>query len=136
MFIFNIHNYSYYGALGFQMWPFVATVGTLPIYFTTGLSTRINVNSYLPEIKQIKNIALVKYDYNIIAKYEYLLKHVFNLSETKTVFLHFPKSTLDDIIIWNNWIIGNIQFQVRINTYFFPIKRNANFAIHPIFLIT
>ena len=64
----SMQNYNFQ-QLASQQYPWGATTGTIAIYGYSGPGTQSLSNTHLPNIKQIENVALIKYDSSLINLY-------------------------------------------------------------------
>lgn len=93
------------GGVGYQMWPWCATVDSFPIFTASGDATTAwdnwsstGSNTHLPYVAQESNVALIMYRPDPLPA---LLG--FN---NKEVVLFFPKNAFDEIRYNGLWVIG------------------------------
>lgn len=101
----------YKGKIGFQQWPFTATVGTTAVYTEAG---KVNLNwgdrdrsienAHLPHVEQKDNVALIMYRPEEVPD----LLNVFagDMIEDKEVGLFWQENAYDEIIEDGNWLLG------------------------------
>ncbi len=99
----SVQNY-YKGRLGYQQWPWAATVGTLAVWTQSGEVKRNwndrsdqNVNTHLPYINQKENVALIMYKpNNDLDLYGF----------QNDVALYWPEEEFDETRSFNIWLLG------------------------------
>lgn len=104
--ISSIVNYSHPGSLDYEIVPFVASTGSLTMFLVSGNGTSQTIMSYLPQSKQIKNVAMIKFDRLKIEPYLEIEKIIYGITTPSDVFLYFPLSLSDEYVVYNNWIVG------------------------------
>ncbi|MGK0389546.1 MAG: hypothetical protein ACI94Y_002289 [Maribacter sp.] len=99
------------GKVGFQQWPFAATVGTTAVYTASGevISEwgdrgRNIENTHLPHVEQSSNLALVMYRPEPISAL--IDNFAGELFEDKEVALFWQEDAYDEIVEDGHWLMG------------------------------
>ncbi len=117
------------GKIGFQQWPFAATVGTTAVYTESG-EVKLNwgdrdrniENTHLPHIEQNANLALVMYrPQPLPAILEVFAGEMF---ADKEVALFWQEDAYDEIVEDGNWLMG------RQNENYVAVRRSCNEMIN------
>ncbi len=111
----------YGGYMGFQTWPWVATVDDIAVWTQSGevkaeFKDRTNStnNTHLPKVMQKNNLVMAVYWPNS----EISAGNLFGAMDT-TVALHWPTDEFDEIVEDGRWIIG------RKNTSYIAVLRDC-----------
>ena len=112
------------GKIGFQQWPFAATVGTTAVYTASG-EVKLewedrdpNIeNTHLPHVEQHRNLALVMYRPEPIPG----LLNTFagEMFADKNVSLFWQEDAYDEIVEDGNWLMG------RQNENYVAVRRSC-----------
>ena len=112
------------GKVGFQQWPFAATVGTTAVYTESGTvelewgdRDRNIENTHLPHVEQNRNLALVMYRPEPVP--DLLNTFAGELFEDKEVALFWQKDAYDEIVEDGNWLMG------RQNENYVAVRRSC-----------
>ncbi len=117
------------GKVGFQQWPFAATVGTTPVYTASGEvplnwgdRDRNIENTHLPHVEQQSNLALIMYRPDTIP--DLLDAFTDGMFENKNVALFWKEEDYDEIVENGNWILG------RQNENYVAVRRSCTEMIN------
>jgi len=118
----SMQNYNVY-RFGGQQFPFGATTGTVSVYGFSGPKgfplDRQFINFHLPNIKQIKNAALIKYDSTLIARgpsntffYAGFLGQILSIdpADIPLVSIWFPTARFTEVVEDGNWYFAKQTF--------------------------
>lgn len=100
-----------------QQWPWMATVGDIPVWTQAGvlgemfengfLGGDFMSNTHLPQVVQHKNVCLIAYKPRLsVILARPLLKLVGEDGYTTRVGLFFPEDRFDEVVESNRWIMG------------------------------
>jgi hypothetical protein len=102
----SLQNF-YGGYVGYQQWPWAATVEHIAVWTQSGEiksgwpKSGWSANSHLPRVFQKGNAAMIVYNPNL----ELSLLHRLGKYNT-TVSLYWPRNRFDETFEWKNWVIG------------------------------
>jgi len=98
-------NFMYLGSMQF---PFVATTGSIAVIGSGGSSPDgLDVqNVHLPEVQQVSNAALIRYDSSLMATSYAALLAAFGVFDISNVYWQFPMDRFDDNRVVGNWLLA------------------------------
>merc|ERR1712129_211328 len=98
-------NFMYLGSMQF---PFVATTGSIAVIGSGGSSPDgLDVqNVHLPQVKQVSNAALIRYDSSLMATSYASLLAAFGVFDISNVYWQFPTNRFDDNRVVGNWLLA------------------------------
>ena len=112
------------GRIGFQQWPFAATVGTTAVYTAAGEvkmdwsdRDRSIENTHLPHVEQDGNIALIMYRPDSIPSFLDLFAG--DMFRDKEVALFWQEDAYDETVEDGNWLMG------RQNENYVAVRRSC-----------